>query len=365
MAREDRLAARRERPVGELFENGLRVCRSVSRGRNGTEGNSFRAYTQVMKARYWIGLSALAAGAGVAFARRRGALRRSYQLEFPADEQPPVSELGSVLYAGTATTLIQFAGLTVLTDPNFLRRGEKIQIGYGMQATRLTNPAIDFDDLPAIDFVLLSHLHEDHFDRFVQEHLVEDVPILTTMPAARTLRARGFTRTCGLRTWDSVMVRKGPASLRITAMPGTHGPLLVASLLPEVMGSMLEFRDERTGGEYRMYISGDTLVHRDLWEIPRRYPNVDLALLHLGGARVMGISVSMDAEQGIQALKIIGPGLAIPVHYNDYDIFKDPLENFMRAVEDYGLEDKVQYLRRGEGYAFAARSVDTVDQPTF
>ena len=46
------------------------------------------------------------------------------------------------------------------------------------------------------------------------------------------------------------------------------------------------------------------VVFRDLLEIPRRYPHVDLALLHLGGTRVMGILVTMDAEQGIQAMQI-------------------------------------------------------------
>jgi L-ascorbate metabolism protein UlaG (beta-lactamase superfamily) len=141
-------------------------------------------------------------------------------------------------------------------------------------------------------------------------------------------------------------------------MPGTHGPLLVSSLLPDVMGSMLEFRNERDGSAYRMYITGDTLIHRDLLEIPRRYPNVDLALLHLGGTRVMGILVTMDAAQGIQALRIIRPEMAIPIHYNDYDLFKDPLENFMRAVEQAGLRDKVHYLQHGETYSFALRAAE-------
>ena len=104
------------------------------------------------------------------------------------------------------------------------------------------------------------------------------------------------------------------------------------------MGSMLDFRNERDGRAYRMYISGDTLVHEDLKEIPRRYRNIDLALLHLGGTRVLGVLVTMDAEQGIEALRIIRPDLAIPIHYNDYDVFKDPLEKFVRAVERAGLQ---------------------------
>src|SRR5438270_14054088 len=169
------------------------------------------------------------------------------ELVLPAGNEKPDFEHGSIFFVGTATVIIRYAGLTILTDPNFLHRGEQVHIGYGMHSTRLTNPAINFEDLPPIDLVLLSHLHEDHFDKLVEKRLRRDVPILTTESAAQTLAGRGFTRTYPMRAWDSASIRKGYASLRITSMPGTHGPLLVAALLPEVMGSMLEFRSERDG----------------------------------------------------------------------------------------------------------------------
>jgi L-ascorbate metabolism protein UlaG (beta-lactamase superfamily) len=310
-----------------------------------------------MKARHWI-VSALAlAGATVWIMRKRApAHPRAHLLDLPPADDVPSSDMGSVQFIGTATTLIRYQGLTILTDPNFLHRGDHVHLGYGLHSTRLTNPAIDFDDLPPIDFVLLSHLHEDHFDRLVEERLPKHTPILTTCSAARTLRRRGFTSTYALRVWDYVTVRKGHVALRVTSMPGTHGPLIVAAALPDVMGSMLDFRNERDGRVYRMYISGDTLVHDDLHEIPRRCKNIDLALLHLGGTRVLGILVTMDAEQGVECLRIIRPEVAIPIHYNDYDVFKDPLENFVHAVERAGLQSKVRYLYHGESYSFAPRS---------
>ena len=54
------------------------------------------------------------------------------------------------------------------------------------------------------------------------------------------------------------------------------------------------------GGEpaYRIYISGDTLVFDELKEIPRRYPGLDLALLHLGGTRIFGVLVTMAEACG-------------------------------------------------------------------
>ena len=49
----------------------------------------------------------------------------------------------------------------------------------------------------------------------------------------------------------------------------------------------------------------------------------------------------MNARQGIQALRIVKPDLAIPIHYNDYDIFKEPLSEFVRAEHRAGVQDKV------------------------
>jgi L-ascorbate metabolism protein UlaG (beta-lactamase superfamily) len=309
-----------------------------------------------MKNRYWIA-SGVAAGSAFVWAMRQTPRRpRRFRLEIAPGVEPYGSGQGTVQFIGTATTLIRHGGLTILTDPNFLHRGEQVHIGYGIHSTRLTDPAIEFDDLPEFDFVLLSHLHEDHFDKFVQENLPKHTPILTTASAARTLQRRGFTRLYGLRTWDRVEVRKGPVSLRITAMPGTHGPLLVSALLPDVMGSMLEFRNAADGGEYRMYISG-TLVFNRLHEIRRQCANIDLALLHLGGARVLGVLVTMDAEQAVQALRIVQPDLAIPIHYNDYDVFHSPIDHFRRAVEEAGLQGKVKYLQRGEIYSFTPRGM--------
>jgi L-ascorbate metabolism protein UlaG (beta-lactamase superfamily) len=118
------------------------------------------------------------------------------------------------------------------------------------------------------------------------------------------------------------------------------------------MGSMLEFRTAGDETRLRLYISGDTLIHERLREIPRRYPAIDLALLHLGGTKVLGIMVTMDATQGVEAIRIIEPRTAIPIHYNDYTVFRSSLEDFRRAVVEAGLEDRVHYLSHGDTYEF-------------
>lgn len=308
----------------------------------------------------WFVCGAALAGSGergASLLLEEDAEAMQYMLELPAQQTKSAAEPepGSVTFVGTATVIIRYGGLTVLTDPNFLHKGDHVHLGYGLKSKRLTDPAIPFEQLPPIDLVLLSHMHGDHFDQLIQQKLDRSIPIVTTKQAAKALAELGFEKRYALDNWDTLSVKKGDTLLRLTAMPGRHGPPVVARLLPEVMGSMLDF--SRAGRhEYRMYISGDTLVYDNIREIPRRYPDIDLALLHLGGTRILGVmKVTMDATDGVRMLQMIAPEHAIPIHYNDYDVFKSPLDDFKRATEAAGLQHKIIYLKHGESYTFVPR----------
>jgi L-ascorbate metabolism protein UlaG (beta-lactamase superfamily) len=262
---------------------------------------------------------------------------------------------GEIFFIGTATVLLRYAGFTILTDPNFLHKGEHVHLHYGIRSARKTNPAIEIEELPPIDLIVLSHMHEDHFDRVVEQKLDKNLPIITTPHAAAKLTQKGFKTTQALDTWETFTVTKGEHSLCITSMPGRHGPGVINALLPPVMGSMLEFQNSARRTKFRIYITGDTLVYEKLSEIPQKYPDIDLALLHLGGTKVFGVLLTMDASQGVQAIQIIAPRTAIPIHYNDYTVFKSPLEDFVKAIAAAGLENKVRYLSHGETYTFSGR----------
>jgi len=277
-------------------------------------------------------------------------MQNTHQFSASADAQTDFTK-GSVFFIGTATVIIRYAGFTILTDPNFLHAGDHVHLGYGLTSERLTDPAIDIEQLPPLDLCVLSHYHGDHFDQIVEEKLDKDLPIVTTNPAVAELEARNFRGGIGLDTWETADFTKGSAKLTITSMPGKHGPAIVDFALPEVMGSVLDFEINGTR-TLRLYISGDTLIIDELQEIPRRFPEIDLGLFHLGGTRVLGVLVSMDDQQGVEAVKLINPEKVIPIHYNDYDVFKSPLEDFKRAAEAAGLSEKMIYLSHGDTYDF-------------
>ncbi|KAJ5971633.1 uncharacterized protein N7479_001551 [Penicillium vulpinum] len=177
-----------------------------------------------------------------------------------------------------------------MTDPNFLHAGDHVHFGPGVSSERLTDPAVDLHDLPRIDLVLLSHYHEDHFDKRVEASLRHDLLIITTPHAKEHLTSKkqdSFTSVSALDPFELIEVNiegtKGPGQprLRVTGMPGKHVPPnrvveklnTLANVLPPTNGWMLELGYDTDTADfscgYRIYISGDTVMVDELHEIPK------------------------------------------------------------------------------------------------
>ncbi|WP_346069657.1 MBL fold metallo-hydrolase [Streptomyces cheonanensis] len=257
-----------------------------------------------------------------------------------------------ILFIGNATLLIRYGELTLLTDPNFLHRGQHAHLGYGLVTRRLTEPAVDVADLPHadLDAVVLSHLHGDHFDRVARRGLDSGLPFLTTPHAARFLRGLyGFRRAAGLRTWQSHTLEHGASRVRVTSLPGRHAPGPTRWLLPPVMGSLLEFGDSAGPTRLVIYLTGDTLVFSGLREIAERFPDIHLAVVHLGGTTLPGgLTVTMDARQGSDLRDLVQPRQALPVHFDDYPVFRSSLEDFLEEAGRRGHGSRVLRCAAGE-----------------
>ncbi len=259
---------------------------------------------------------------------------------------------GQVYFIGNATTLIRFGGLTVLTDPAFLHKGEHVYLGHGIWARREVEPACQIDDLPPVDLIVLSHYHGDHFDDVAARELDKSLPIVSTADAVEKLGALGFEQGHPLETWESLTVTKGDATLTITAMPGKHATEeSVAELLMPVNGHMLDFSrgDDHL---YRLYITGDTMLVDSLDDIPRRFPDIDLGLIHTGGTTFLVTVVTMTGEQAVRAVEITKPRTAIPIHYNDFSVFMSGLDDFKKAAEASPAATEFVYLTHGETFTF-------------
>ncbi|QCX26805.1 MBL fold metallo-hydrolase [Nocardioides jishulii] len=252
----------------------------------------------------------------------------------------------TITFIGTATTVLRLGSFTLLTDPNFLHRGQRAYLGKGLWSRRLTEPALQPAALPPLDAVVLSHLHGDHFDRIARRELDRTPPVLTTPPAARKLRKWGFDAR-GLGTWQRHTLTKGDETLTVESLPGIHARGVMGALLPPVMGSLLE---HSVGGavRQRVYLSGDTLTGSHLDEIARIHPQIDTAVVHLGGTRVLLHTVTMDAAQGVDFLRRVSSERTVPVHHDDYGVFRSPLSDFLALARREGLAEGIQPVERGQ-----------------
>jgi L-ascorbate metabolism protein UlaG (beta-lactamase superfamily) len=254
--------------------------------------------------------------------------------------------LATVTFVGNATTLLRLGPFTLLTDPAFGHAGSRVYLGYGAWTRRIKDPALGYADLPALDGILLSHLHGDHFDRAAREQVPRDLAILTTPQAERKLRRKGFRGAGGLPVWESHVWERDGQRLRVTAVPGQHGPGFVDRLLPDVMGSVVELEvDGRR--VLRLYITGDTLCRPFLTDVTRRCGEIDAMLIHLGGTKLMGLLLTMDDKQGVALTEMIRPRLTLPIHHDDYRVFKSPLSDYLGRCEQRKVPG-VRAIRRGE-----------------
>jgi L-ascorbate metabolism protein UlaG (beta-lactamase superfamily) len=247
----------------------------------------------------------------------------------------------SVTFIGNATTVLRLGPFTLLTDPAFGPAGSRVYLGYGAWTRRLVDPALR--ELPDLDAVLLSHLHGDHFDKQARMRLPSALPIVTTPQAARRLTRR---RTVGLPTWETHEWTRAGHELRVTAVPGRHGPGFVDRLLPDVMGSFVELRaDDRT--VLKLYITGDTLYRPFLADVARRLGEVDAMLIHLGGTKLAGMLLTMDDEQGAALTELVRPRITLPIHFDDYKVMKSPRSAFVNRCRERNIEG-VWTIERGE-----------------
>ncbi len=123
------------------------------------------------------------------------------------------------------------------------------------------------------------------------------------------------------------------------------------------MGSVLDL--ERGGQQLlRVYVTGDTLPFPELEAITERLPGIDVMVAHLGGTRIAGVVVTMDGRMGADLVEMINPGITVPVHYDDYGVFRSPLTHFLHEMNRRGLDDGVRVLPRGSTRPLPARQAD-------
>jgi L-ascorbate metabolism protein UlaG (beta-lactamase superfamily) len=247
-------------------------------------------------------------------------------------------------YVGGATMLLQIEELNLLLDPCFDPGGSEYRMMPGIEGSRLTDPALRVDELPALDAVLLTHDHRDHLDESGRQLALTAPQVLTTPTAANKL---GGPAT-GLRTWTSwTLLGRSGTLVEVTSAPARHGPPGSEALVGTVTGFLLRWREQREGA---LYIGGDNMSLRHVAEVTERFP-VAVAVLNLGagGFRVTGnVRFSMNGADAARVAGTLPQALIVPNHYEGYSHFRENAAQARAALAEANLQDRLRWVARGE-----------------
>ncbi|KQY37073.1 MULTISPECIES: MBL fold metallo-hydrolase [Nocardia] len=257
-----------------------------------------------------------------------------------------------ITHIGGPTVLIEIDGWNILTDPTFDDPGQRYDFALGTSSVKTIGPAIRVTDLPAIDVVLLSHDHHaDNLDHRGRA-LLHTVPrVITTSSGSRRL---GLAHAEAMVPWQETVLRApGRASLRVTATPSRHGPPLSRVLVGENLGFAIQRPSQ---AQVAVWMSGDSVYFRGLEQVARRL-DVDIALLHIGAVRfgLTGpVKYTMDARDAARFIRLLGPRIALPVHYEGWSHFSESHDRArVRLLEESeGVHHRVQWLPLGQAVEF-------------
>ena len=234
-------------------------------------------------------------------------------------------------WLGHATVLLNFFGVTILTDPVlFPRIGIRLPF-LTIGPKRLTEPALEFHELPPIDLILLSHAHFDHID-IRTLHCFEKNTQVVTAPRTRDLLRWTRLREITELGWGKTH--------RVAA---AAGELLVRAFRVKHWGARMQYDNYRGYNGYlieregrRVVFGGDTALTNDFDNLRDGRP-CDLAIMAIGAYQPW-IRSHCTPEQAIAMADVAGARYIMPVHHQTFKLsfepFREPIGRFTAALHD-------------------------------
>ena len=166
---------------------------------------------------------------------------------------------------------------------------------------------------------MVTHNHYDHLDAGVYRSLREQVTVVAPQGMGRWMRRRGCTRVIELEWWQQAEV----GGLRITLVPACHWSRRGIFDTNRALwgGYVVE------GGGHSVYHSGDTASFDGFREIGRRFPELDAAMLPIGGYQPPWFMehYHLNPEHAGRAFIELGARRLVPMHWGSLQLTDESL----------------------------------------
>jgi L-ascorbate metabolism protein UlaG (beta-lactamase superfamily) len=224
-----------------------------------------------------------------------------------------------------ATLKLHYAGRIVLIDP-YLAPKHSLPSFTGRSPNPMVELPVGIDDiLDGVELVIVSHLHDDHFDSVAMERVPKHLPLFCQPGDEVTIREAGFTNVTpltGSASWEG---------LTLTRREGSHGLGPVVELMGSVMGFTL-----KAEGEPSIYWAGDTVLYPPVMTVIRE-TEPDIIITHSCGARWDGDLIVMDAAETVAVCEATADATVIATHMEALDHATISREDLRQAAEARGI----------------------------
>jgi L-ascorbate metabolism protein UlaG (beta-lactamase superfamily) len=252
----------------------------------------------------------------------------------PFVDRPPAKVDGlRVTLVGHASYLIQTGGLNILIDPVWSERVSPVSFAG---PKRVQPPGIAFDDLPAINAVLVTHNHYDHMDVATLARIAArwtEARIIT--PLGNDVILRGADPVLSRATahdWGDTIELSDRVS--VTLEPALHwsargvSDRFMALWASYVIGTP----------EGPVYAIGDTGYGENsiFPEAKRKYGGFRLALLPIGAyePRWFMKEQHMNPEEAVRVMQELGAEEAIGHHWGTFQLTNEGIERPKEALAE-------------------------------
>jgi L-ascorbate metabolism protein UlaG (beta-lactamase superfamily) len=235
-----------------------------------------------------------------------------------------------VVWLGHSSYFIQLGGRTILVDPVFSSYASPFF--FSTRAFEGTN-IYTADDMPRIDYLLISHDHWDHLDYATVMALKPKIRhVVTGLGVGEHFAHWGFRHeTVHEQDWDTAI--QLDRDLTIHVLTSRH---FSGRWLDRNRTLWVSFALETPSR--RIYYSGDSGYGPHFMDIGERFGGFDLALLDSGQYNTDWPYVHMMPEQSAQAAVDLCAGSALPSHTGkfciSYHSWDDPFRRFLAASEN-------------------------------